>query len=80
MERGALYTPALIGVRLIFKNGVIRAGVKGSALKRAGGKRADKVCGHTGHTRAHDLAYSVHRYPIQIKPMASHGMAISSRI
>ena len=33
-----LITPALIGVRTIFKNGVIRAGAKG-----AGGKRADKV-------------------------------------
>ena len=29
----ALITPALIGVRPIFKNGVIRAGVKGTGAK-----------------------------------------------
>ena len=41
----ALLTPALIGVSLIFKTGGIRAGVKGAGVKkRAGGKRADKVC------------------------------------
>ena len=27
-------TPALIGVRLIFENGVIRAGVKGAGVKK----------------------------------------------
>ena len=44
LERGALFTPALIGVRPIFKNGVIKAGVKEAGVKkRAGGKRADKV-------------------------------------
>ena len=34
LERGALFTPALIGVRPIFKNGVIRAGVKGAGVKK----------------------------------------------
>ena len=34
LEKGALFTPALIGVRPIFKNGVIRAGVKGAGVKK----------------------------------------------
>ena len=34
LERGALFTLALIGVRAIFKNGVIRAGVKGAGIKK----------------------------------------------
>ena len=43
-KRLALFTPTLIDVRPIFKNGVIRAGVKGVGVKkRSGGKRADKV-------------------------------------
>ena len=30
----ALLTPALIGIRPIFENGVIRAGVKGAGVKK----------------------------------------------
>ena len=33
-KRLALFTPALIDVRPIFKNGVIRAGVKGACVKK----------------------------------------------
>ena len=33
-KRLALFAPALIGVRPIFKNGVIRAGVKGAGVKK----------------------------------------------
>ena len=33
-HRGVLFTPALIGVRPIFENGVIRAGVKGAGVKK----------------------------------------------
>ena len=33
-KRLALFTPATIGVRPIFKNGVIRAGVKGAGVKK----------------------------------------------
>ena len=45
LEQVALLTPALIGVRAIFKSGGIRAGVKGAGVKKGPAKkRADKVC------------------------------------
>ena len=34
LEQAALLTPALIGVRAIFKSGGIRAGVKGAGVKK----------------------------------------------
>ena len=43
----ALFTPTLIGVRLIFENGVIRAG----------GKRADKVFHNKGNVLKDQRAY-----------------------
>ena len=39
MERGALFTPALIGLRPIFKNGVIKAGVTGAGVKKGLGEK-----------------------------------------